>query len=206
MRKWIVVIPLILLVSACKITELRSGLFSGQAASGASSDQSAEESEKEAEDIRLPVIIAPTSEQDEVLQIMRYSRIMNSYPKAKLKQEFKRVATLLQDDANPVDQVQMAILLSIPDTPFKNHNRAIQLLTKIVNDVSLPSSALQEYAYLLLETYQDRGVAQQLRSELTEELHQERRKRVMLQQQLNALKSIEKSINQRQQQEEAPTQ
>jgi hypothetical protein len=157
------------------------------------------------EDGKAPVIIAPTTNEDELLQIMHYSRIMQSYPRARLKDEFKRAATALADNPDTANQLRMAILLSIPNTSFKNEKRAMQMLSRIVND-GKQSSKLQEYAYLLLDTLQQRGEVMQINKELSEELQAERQKRVQLQQKLDALKSIEKSISQRQIQNEAEKQ
>lgn len=205
-----VLLPLLLLLpltlSGCDLLDVRlpgSVTDSRQSENAALTNQAAEDS---AEEDKVPVIIAPTSDQEEVLQIMRYARVMQSYPRAKLKDEFKRVATDLVDKSDTANQLRMAILLSIEDTPFKNEKRALRLLTNIVNDVDEKSSALQEYAYQLLDTLQQRYEAMQLNRELSDELHAERQKRAQLQQQLDALRSIEKSINQRQLQNEAEKQ
>lgn len=160
----------------------------------------------------VPIVISPNAEQEEILQLMRYSRIMHSYPKSKIKEEFKRLANEMNNDPVTASKIQMAILLSIPSTSFVNEKQAAQLLTDVVNDVDQPSSAIQEYAYLLLETVQQRNDIQKQQNELMSELQKERQKRAQLQdqlnalkEQLNALKSIEKSISQRQHNTETPT-
>lgn len=202
----LLLVVLLLMLGGCDLLDVRlpgSGTDGRQGENAALTNQAAEDS---AEEDKAPVIIAPTSDQEEVLQIMRYARVMQSYPRAKLKDEFKRVATDLVDKPDTANQLRMAILLSIEDTPFKNEKRALRLLTNIVNDVDERSSALQEYAYQLLDTLQQRYEAMQLNRELSDELHAERQKRAQLQQQLDALRSIEKSINQRQLQNEAEKQ
>lgn len=152
---------------------------------------------------QTPAANAQASEQEDILQLMRYSRVMHSYPKIKVKDEFKRLAGDMVNDSRIAGKIQMAILLSIPKTSFVNEKQAAQLLTEVVNDTDQQSSAMQEYAYLLLETIQQRMEIQKLHDELSNQLQQERQKRAQLQEQLNALKSIEKSISQRQHSPEA---
>jgi len=153
----------------------------------------------------VPVIVAPSGDQNELLQIMRYSRIIQSYPRVRLKDEFKRVASELSDISDTPNQLRMAILLSIPNTSFENDKQALQLLSNIVNNSESPT-ALHEYAYVLLDTIQQRSEAEQTKKQLSDELLAERQKRAQLQQQLDALRTIEKSISQRQLKNEAEKQ
>ena len=152
-----------------------------------------------------PVIVAPSGDQNELLQIMRYSRIIQSYPRVRLKDEFKRVASELAEISDTPNQLRMAILLSIPNTSFENDKQALQLLSNIVNNSESPT-ALHEYAYVLLDTIQQRSEAEQTKKQLSDELLAERQKRAQLQQQLDALRTIEKSISQRQLKNEAEKQ
>lgn len=168
-------------------------------------------------------------EQAQMLQLMGYSRIMQTYPHDKLKAEFKRVATELAENPVTINQIRMAILLSIPNTSFQSDERAMQLLSNIVNMGGRGSSLkdtlpgplrdplqnpLQEYAHVLLDNLKQRTDDAQAYKQLAEELQAERQKRDQLlqverqkrdqlQKQLDALRSIEKSINQRQLKNEA---
>ena len=158
-----------------------------------------------------PIVISPSTEQEEILQLMRYSRIMHNYPKSKIKDEFKRLAGEMVNDPATVTKLQMAIVLSIPKTSFANEKQAAQLLSEIINDTEQPSAAMQEYAYLLSENLQQRDEARKQQIEIMGELQNERQKREQsqeqvnaLKEQLNALKSIEKSISQRQHTTDVP--
>jgi len=210
---------LIVLLNGCDLMGIKmpvrggdvrdEGMVSTQGREGASKQHAA------------PVIAALTREQSQMMQLMGYSRVMQSYPRARLKDEFKRVATDLADNPSTINKIRMAVLLSIPDTSFRNDERAMQLLSNIVNMDNMGSARkdtlpgplkdplqapLQEYAHVLLDNLQQRADDALAQKHLSDELKAERQKRAQLQKQLDALRSIEKSISQRQLKNEAEKQ
>jgi hypothetical protein len=94
--------------------------------------------------------------------------------------------------------LQHALLLSAAEAPYRDDKRAKTILTKIINSGEKRGLVLREYAYSLLVNIEQREQAEQQYRQLRNILKKEIDRRELLEQKLEALKSIEESITQRQ--------
>ena len=151
---------------------------------------------------------------------LAYFRYTSSLSGEELKKEYTVVNQAYVKTKNDNSRLQLAFLLSLPNTGFRDDSRALSLLKEFLANKANDSSQLKDFALLLsayiaehkrqeekLKTEQSRneeleqkieGLNDKLKTEQThsEELGQ---KLEELEQKLEALKGIEKSIIERQQ-------
>ncbi|NOZ51953.1 MAG: hypothetical protein GXP08_02235 [Gammaproteobacteria bacterium] len=146
--------------------------------------------------IEAPLVSA----NDSLLAMMRYWRFVNGLrqKKEQLAAELKRVNDAYFIRPNERSTLKRAMLLMIPDTGFHDRNQADQLLAGINDSPGITTPALQEYAGFLRKMIERQELAAQRYSALLEKLEKETALRKKIQAQLEALKSIEESLSQRQ--------
>ena len=119
---------------------------------------------------------------DEVLSQLRYYASLQSLPPAQLDAEFRRAQTAFLQDKTPSRRLHLALLLSLPNAHFGNPAAASALLKEYLHapDSDAP---LRLLAYLLVSDLDKRADLQQRTSTLSR--------------QLDELKSIERTLNRR---------
>jgi len=133
-----------------------------------------------------------------VVTLLRYSRLIGELGEEDLGKEFEKLEKSVQDSPSQRGKLKLAVLLSMPASRFYDEKRAESILNEVLNQSEGKMPALKEYAHLLLINLKQRSSFQQMYEDLHKKLQKERNERKQLQQQLEALKSIEKSITTRQ--------
>jgi len=133
-----------------------------------------------------------------VVTLLRYSRLIGELNEEDLGKEFEKLDHAEQDSPSQRGKLKLAVLLSMPASRFYDEKRAETVLNQVLKESEGKTPALKEYAHLLLTTLKQRSSFQKMYEDLHKKLQKERTERKQLQQQLEALKSIEKSITTRQ--------
>lgn len=144
---------------------------------------------------------------------LAYFRYTSSLSGEELKKEYTVVNQAYAKTKNDNNRLQLALLLSLPNTGFRDDSRALSLLKEFLANKASDSSQLKDFA-LLLSAYiaehkrqEEKLKTEQARSEeleqkfegLKDNLKTEQSRSEELEQKLEALKGIEKSIIERQQ-------
>lgn len=138
-------------------------------------------------------------ESEALLNLMRYSRRLGELTTAELDQEYQSFKSLQDEQLFTMSkQLQLALLLSTANASFHNTEEAKKILSAIINTNQKRGVVLREYAYSLLVTIEQNQKSQQQNLTLRKKLKKEIERRQQLEQKLEALKSIEESITQRQ--------
>ncbi|HXZ95636.1 MAG TPA: hypothetical protein VEG37_01105 [Burkholderiales bacterium] len=130
-----------------------------------------------------------------------------------LKKEYLAINQAYVQTKNNDSRLQLALLLSLPNTSFKDNSKALALIREFLANKTSDTSQVKDFA-LLLSTYvsenkrqEEKMKAEQSRNEeqvqkldeLKDKLKAEQSRSEELEQKLEALKGIEKSIIERQQ-------
>ena len=148
----------------------------------------------------LPHELDAQFEESEILvKLFRYSRRLGEMTSQQLDQEYQSYRNLTEEQKSAVNmQLQYALLLSNSMAGFRDDESAKKILTGIINSEKKRGVMLREYAYNLLVSIDQNEKAEQQNLLLRKKLKSEIERREALEQKLEALKSIEESITQRQ--------
>ncbi len=141
-----------------------------------------------------PAAIKAPAVRHDLPSLVRYSAWLWSQSAEALKSMQPSVDRLSQDSGSPLDQLHLAILLSVPNAPFRDESRARTLLTGLLQSDNKLGDSLQTYARFLLWNLNDRSWA---RGACEKALDGERAQRALLQHKLNELKAIEEQLDRR---------
>ncbi len=150
------------------------------------------------DEIMPPVAVSYTSDTEVLLTLLRYSRYISDLSVEELGAEIKKTEFSNGVEPSARGQLKLAVLLSLPSADVQSVERATSLLGDLINAGDESPPALREYAHLLLSSLQLRVETQKQNKKLHSQLKLERKKRIQLEQKLEALKSIEKSMTERQ--------
>ncbi len=135
-----------------------------------------------------PVPVEP-ERRDELAELMAYFVRAGSLPAAQLQSEIALMEDRLRSDTGAATRLCLAYLLSLVADKPQYHQRSQQLLAEIQQELYTPVG-YKDLAKFLVHS-QRRDIAQR------NSLQAERRQRRQLQQQLDALKDIERKIIER---------
>jgi hypothetical protein len=142
---------------------------------------------------------AQFEESEILLKLFRYSRRLGVMTPQQLEQEYRSFKSLAEPQKKGLTaQLQYAMLLSAQSASFRDDEGAKKILSKIINTEKQRGVMLREYAYNLLVAIGQNERAEQQNLLLRKKLKSEIERREALEQKLEALKSIEESITQRQ--------
>ena len=144
---------------------------------------------------------------------LAYYRYASSISGEELKKEYMTTNQAYIKTKSDASRLQLGLLLSLPNSGFRDDSRALTLLREFLSNKANESSQLKDFALLLssyiaehkrqeekLKTEQSRNEEQEQRLEgLKDKLKMEQSRGDELEQKLEALKGIEKSISERQQ-------
>lgn len=139
---------------------------------------------------RAAAALADTDAPDSVEALLRYDEVLRIMTPASLDEEYGRISGALPGDPSAPNRLRAAMLLSRPETTFRDDARAQALLRNVLNDPNPDVRSYRPLAAFLLATAKERE-----RSET--ELANERKQRQKLEQQLDQLKAIEKDFGKR---------
>jgi hypothetical protein len=155
---------------------------------------------------------AHIEEMEILLSLLRYSRRLTGLNSNELEQEYRRLSEATAKEYSINEYMKLALLLSNPNTPYVDYERAKRLLSEVLNKEQERAPVLREYAYSVIVTLeQDKKMSQRntaLRKKLKQEIDRRQQAekqrddlaqtRKQLEEKLEALKSIEETITQRQ--------
>lgn len=126
----------------------------------------------------------------EIVAAIDYWQLLQTLPLADLEKEYTAVqARWAQSRESVRTRLQMIMLLQIPNTRFRNLDRAVRLIDEYV--ATAPDDSLINFFWWLSHNlYEQRTAEQRLRTIA--------KRNEVLQQQLEELKSIERTIQERQ--------
>lgn len=144
--------------------------------------------------------------------LLSYYETLRMMPVEELGQELALLRVSLNYAETPCDQLRLAMLLGMPEFRFNNDIEAEQLLKVFFNSEGTPAIHDQQIAWLLLDEIQWRNKIQSDKQTLIKQLKAERATSTDLlvqlkkaQSKLNQLKSIDKNINDREQEISTPS-
>lgn len=182
-----------LTLSACQlVTRTESGAAEG--ASATATAPASTPSGAAAAPIDGTVSAAPEGSprnENTFAELVAYSNWVRGRTPEELRRLLPNMETRAKETPTPMDRLRLAILLSLPQAPFRDDARAKQLVDEVIRNHHGDASA---FAYTLRWALQDRTA---LQGECDRALSQERRQRDALKQKLNELKAIEEQIHRR---------
>lgn len=138
------------------------------------------------------------SENDGLLALLRYSRMISEISGEQLVNEFKKINKDYNNGPTIRGRLKLAVLLSRESTKFQDNSRAIKVLGEVIhNHNSEYDAVLQEYAHLFIASLKKQYKSEKKLLKVNQRLGEERTLRIQLEQQLEALKTIEKTISNR---------
>jgi len=154
-----------------------------------------------------------TRQPNDVDAYLAYFRYASSISGEELKKEYAEINQAYAKTKNDNSRLQLALLLSLPNTGFRDDAKALGLLREFLASKANESSQLNDFALLLsaqiaehkrqeekLKTEQSRNEEMEQKLEgMKDKLKTEQSRSEELEQKLEALKVIEKSIIERQQ-------
>lgn len=140
--------------------------------------------------VRAAADLADTDAPDSVAALLRYDEVLRSMTPASLDEEYGRISGALLGDPSAPNRLRTAMLLSRPETTFRDDARAQAHLRNVLNDPGPNARDYRHLAAFLLAKLKDR---EEIESALTDE----RKQRQKLEQQLDKLKAIEKDFGSR---------
>lgn len=126
--------------------------------------------------------------------LMRYAQVLRTLDAPVQQREYDRVESRFTRQSTVINRLMLALLLSTPDTAFRNDVRARELLSEYV-ETNRDDGAYRDFAAFLLRGLNERYALEQA-TEGERRLHQQLRKQV------EELKAIEQHMNQRDQTKE----
>jgi hypothetical protein len=129
---------------------------------------------REIEPVRPPAPLA------ELERLLDYFRALRRLSAAELVREYEHARAAFLRSRSDYDRMRLALLLSLPNTPFNDEGRALELLEPMLR---APGSLLQGLALLMyVMVYEQRRLEQNMGK---------------LQEKLDALKSLERKLLER---------
>ena len=133
--------------------------------------------------------------QDASLQtLVEFSEWLNQQNPGSLWSLYRVAQEREKEVGKPLDQLNLALLISVPGTTFQNNQKALGYLKKAMSSATLWQS---EMKYFIRTMQVDIKVREQERLAWQKEVDQQKDKVVVLQQQLQQLKSLEKGLVER---------
>jgi hypothetical protein len=132
-------------------------------------------------DSASPHIAAGT--ENDVDALLRYHQRIKKMGPAELNKEYEQINQAYTQKKTEFGRVQLSLLLSSPNAPFRDDAMALTLLKDWLKDVKPPYSGLRAFGSFL--------------TTLLEDMREKDRHADALQKKLDALKSMEKNLMQR---------
>jgi hypothetical protein len=124
-------------------------------------------------------------------ELVRYAEVLRVLDADALQREYQQVEERFSDRQAVMDRFSLILLLSMPETPFRNDVRARELLSEYV-ERNRDDGAYWHMAQFLLRDLNERRAMEQA-------MEAERRQTLQLRKQVQELKAIEQHMDQRDQ-------
>ena len=127
--------------------------------------------------------VEPTKPVSEVESMLAYFDYIRRLPPAELGREHDSARQAFAGNRSDAARLRLALLLSLPNAPFKEEAKALELLEPMVKDTRSQYTPLRGFAFLLaVLVSEQRKLGSSVQG---------------LQEKLEALKSLERSLNER---------
>jgi hypothetical protein len=124
-------------------------------------------------------------------EMLRYNRCLHSLPTEGLAREYEGVTRHFAQTGNSADRVKLALLLSLPGTPYHDTGSALQLL-----GTAVPAD-LRQLADLLSASLAAQQALESRVHSLESDLAAEKQRSVALQAQIDSVKDLERNMTRR---------
>jgi hypothetical protein len=133
-----------------------------------------------------------------VVDVLRYSRYIAGLKDQKLAYEYMQSQQAFAADHSDINRLRFAILISVPHSPVRDGTAAHKLLADYLAQDIKKDQGMRDLAALVLRHLEEQARQEAHFEALKRELKILQAANHDLQEKLNALTSIEKSINERQ--------
>jgi len=120
---------------------------------------------------------------NDVEDALRYSQRIKKLTPAELNKEYEQVSQAFARSKSDLSRVRLALLLSLPNTSFSDDGVALTLLKEWLKETKPPYTGLRAFGFFLSGTLEEKREAD--------------KRADALQKKLDALKSMEKNLMQR---------
>ncbi len=134
-----------------------------------------------------PLIITSTSDVEDLLQYMTYLKKLNA---TDLNREFETVKQKPKSDSS---KLELAILYSLPGLLTHDDAKALAILEPLNKEAS--ATSMKNLAFMMITFIMENKRLEENIQTATNKLKDEQKQSIELQQKLEALKSIEKSLS-----------
>jgi hypothetical protein len=147
-------------------------------------------------------LLRETRPDGSVGELVHYARTIRTLDDSALAQEYSAVTHRLRHEYPwPGDRIRLALLLSLPSAPFRNDAGARRLLSEALQG---EAGAVRDFVSLQLAILDERDDQARAIDRMEQELSGTRAQVNTLREQLEALKAIEKNIEERDEAIEVP--
>lgn len=132
-------------------------------------------------------------------EVLAYFQRIKGLSVEGLAAEHAAAAQALARRRSDVNRLKLALLLILPRTAFKDEGRAAALANEVVNNKAADAPELKNLALLLAAIANEQKQQEERLQQLAQKQKDDEKRAEALQQKLDALKSIEKDLIQREQ-------
>ena len=125
--------------------------------------------------------------------MMQYYESLRRLPPAELGRVHDKVKQNFGKNKSDANRMRLVLLLTLPNTSFRDINAALQLLNDWPRNTR-ETTNLQSFRNLMAGLLSDQQRLTQSVDELTQKLKEEQKRITMLQSQIEAIKSMEKTL------------
>lgn len=146
-----------------------------------------------------PHVIVQNTERDRLKQlngIMRYEQLLQNFSPEDLEFERIRLETA-PEKATDSARIKLALLYNTKEAPFHDTDRAKEILRSCLERNGSTRKEMRNLSNLILSMLEEITAQEKNMAIIKAELARERIQKQILKEQLDALKAIEKSINER---------
>lgn len=150
-------------------------------------------------EIRSPVAPSPSVLPADLIltgqmeDIMQYYDALRKQPAAELVRVYDKVKQNFVQNKSDANRARLVLLLILPNTSFRDVTSALYLLNEWPRDAK-PATGLQSFRNLLAALLAEQQRLSQSTDELSQKLKEEQKRVETLQNQIEAIKSMEKNL------------
>lgn len=129
-----------------------------------------------------------------VEELMLYYDFLRKQPAPELIKEYDKARQGLAQSKTDVNRVRVALLLSMPNTPFHDTAAALGLLNEVSKETKAPSPSLRGLANMMTMMLAEQQRANNNADDLSQKLKDEQKRVDALQGQVDGIKNMEKNL------------
>jgi hypothetical protein len=136
-------------------------------------------------------------QESHVVSVIYYYRYLHSLSEGELEREHAHAKQDLSEKHQPISRLRMGLILGIPQAPFKDYHQSQKFLEDYILDPAVQDPTLKEFLLIVSSYAQELENQQNRRQHLEKDWKDEKKERELLQEKLEELKTIEKSLLER---------